>query len=66
MAQTQVSIDDLSNDQLKELGIKRPRKQQFSKEGVRSWSLKVLAQISDLTQDQRRRVLEHALNVNRM
>ena len=66
MARAQVSIEELSKDQLKTLGIKRPRGQKFSKESTRSWSLKVLAQIAELTQDQRRRVLEHALKVNRM
>ena len=66
MARTQVSIQDLSHDQLRKLGIRKPRKQQFSKEGVRSWSLKVLAELAELSQDQRRRVLEHALKVNRM
>ncbi|MGH7177242.1 MAG: hypothetical protein ACREJC_07675 [Tepidisphaeraceae bacterium] len=50
----------------RKLGIKTPRSSQFSKDQVRTWALKVLAAIADLKQDQRRRVLDHALRVNRL
>ena len=66
MPRTKLSIDDLSIEELKRLGLRRPRKQNFSKDSTRSWALKVLALMAELTQDQRRRVLEHALKVNRM
>lgn len=61
-----INPKDLPPALLKQLGIPKPRQQDFSKETVRSWSLKTLALLADLTQDQRRRVLEHALKVNRM
>jgi hypothetical protein len=61
-----LNVKDLPPALLKQLGIPRPRKQGFTKESVRSWSLKTLALLADLSQDQRRRVLEHALKVNRM
>jgi hypothetical protein len=63
---TKLDVSDLPPDQLKKLGIKMPRKHGFTKEAVRSWALRVLAEIADLTQDQRRRVLDHALKVNRL
>ena len=65
MPMTKLSVDDLPPDQVKKLGLKVPRKHGFNKEEVRSWSLRVLAEIAGLTQDQRRRVLDHALKVNR-
>jgi hypothetical protein len=63
---TKLSVDDLPPDQLKKLGLKVPRKRGFTKDTVRSWSLRVLAQLAILSQDQRRRVLEHAIKVNRL
>jgi hypothetical protein len=63
---TKLSVDDLPPDQLRKLGLKVPRKHAFNKETVRSWSLRVLAEIAGLTQDQRRRVLDHASKVNRL
>jgi hypothetical protein len=61
-----MNVNDLPPAMLKQLGIPKPRKQSFSKETVRSWSLKTLALLAELSQDQRRRVLEHALKVNRL
>ena len=61
-----VNADDLPPEVLKQLGIRKPRKAQFTKESVRSHALKYLAGIAQLTQDQRRRVLEHALKLNRI
>jgi hypothetical protein len=66
MPLTRLSVDDLPPEQLKKLGIKLGRKHAFSKETVCSWSLRVLAQLAGLSQDQRRRVLDHALKVNRL
>ena len=54
MSGARISVEDLSEEQLKELGVKLPRKHNFTKEGVRSWSLKVLALMAGLTQEQRR------------
>lgn len=61
-----LNAKDLPPELLKQLGIRNPKQQSFTKEGVRSWSLKTLALLAELTQDQRRRVLEHALKVNRL
>ena len=58
--------EDLSPEVRKKFDIKGPRRAGFSKESVRSWSLKALAMMSELSQDQRRRVLEHAMKVNRL
>jgi hypothetical protein len=60
-----LNANDLPPEMLKKLGIRAPRNKSFTKESVRSWSLKTLALLADLSQDQRRRVLEHALKVNR-
>jgi len=59
-----LTLDDLPAAARKRLGVKKPRQQQFSKDAVRQHALRVLAEISNLTQDQRRRVLEHAARVN--
>lgn len=59
-----LTLDDLSPATRKRLGVKKPRQQQFSKDAVRSHALRVLAELAGLTQDQRRRVLEHAKRVN--
>lgn len=59
-----VAAADIPADVRKRLGIKRPRRVQFSKEAVRSNALRVLAVVANLTQEQRARVLQHALRVN--
>jgi hypothetical protein len=59
-----MNVNDLPPELRKQLKIRAPRS--FSKESVRSWSLKTLAVLAELSQDQRRRVLEHALRVNRL
>ncbi|MCI0334890.1 MAG: hypothetical protein L0228_16890 [Planctomycetes bacterium] len=61
-----MKYEDLPPELLKQLHMRRPRQAGFSKESVRSWSLKALAMMSGLSQDQRRRVLEHAMRVNRL
>ena len=61
-----LNAKDLPPEMLKKLGIRAPRNQNFTKESVRSWSLKALTLLAELSQDQRRRVLEHALKVNRL
>lgn len=61
-----LNVNDLPPAMLKQLGVRKPRSNGFTKESVRSWSLKTLAVLADLSQDQRRRVLEHAVKVNRL
>jgi hypothetical protein len=64
MSKAHLTLDDLPAAARKRLGVKRPRTSQFSKDAVRTHALKILAEIASLTQDQRRRVLEHAVKVN--
>jgi hypothetical protein len=59
-------MDDLPAESAKRLGLRKPKSSGFSKENVRSWALRVLAELASLTQDQRRRVLDHAQRVNRL
>lgn len=64
MKRNALTLDDLTPETRRKLGVRRTRQQQFSKDAVRQHALRVLAEISALTQDQRRRVLEHAVKVN--
>lgn len=64
MATKGLTLDDLNPETRRKLGVRKPRQSQFSKDAVRTHALRVLAQIADLTQDQRRRVLDHASKVN--
>lgn len=59
-----VNAADIPPEVRKQLGIRAPRQQRFNKESVRSNALRVLAVVANLTQEQRQRVLRHALNVN--
>lgn len=59
-----LTLDDLPVAVRQKLGVRKPRKTEFAKDAVRTHALRVLAEISSLTQDQRRRVLEHAVKVN--
>lgn len=64
MATKKLTLDDLPPAARAKLGIRKPRQSQFSKDEVRTHALRILAEVSSLTQDQRRRVLEHAVKVN--
>ena len=57
-------IEDLTPELRKRLGVRRQRRSTFDKESVRRHALKCLAEIAELSQDQRKRVLQHALKVN--
>ena len=59
-----IALKDIPPATRQKLGLKKQREAQFTKEQVRSRALSILAEIADLTQDQRRRVLEHARKVN--
>lgn len=59
-----LTLEDLPPEARRKYGIRRPRKHEFAKDAVRTHALRVLAEIAGLTQDQRRRVLEHAVKVN--
>ncbi|HVR11800.1 MAG TPA: hypothetical protein VMW75_27405 [Thermoanaerobaculia bacterium] len=59
-----VHADELPPETRKRLGLRKSRQQTFTREQLRREAIGVLAQIRHLTADQRRRVLEHAVNVN--
>ena len=67
-----MNIKELDKETAKKFGltvehkkaIRKPRVQKFSKEQVRQNALKALAILSGLTQDERRRVLNHAIEIN--
>lgn len=59
-----MTLDDLPVATRRKLGLRKQRQSQFSKDAVRTHAMRVLAEISGLTQDQRRRVLEHAAKIN--
>jgi hypothetical protein len=60
-----LNVADLTPEARKKFGVRVPRRTTFDKEAVRRSAIKCLAEIADLTQEQRRRVLEHALKVNK-
>ncbi|MBA3895122.1 MAG: hypothetical protein H0X69_15800 [Gemmatimonadales bacterium] len=61
-----IALDDLPADARERLGLKAPRKPRrgMSKDQVRTHALRVLAVIAELSQADRRRVLEQALRAN--
>lgn len=62
-----IRIEDLDPDfqrMLRDQGIKEPRKHTFGIEEKSRYAIKVLAVVANLTQDQRKRVLQHALTMN--
>lgn len=44
-----MNVNDLPSAMLTQLGIRKPKGQGFTKESVRSWSLKTLALLAELT-----------------
>ena len=56
---------DIPADVARKLKLPRTRAG-FSKEQVRSWAIRVLAEMANLTQEQRRRVLDFAARLNRL
>jgi hypothetical protein len=63
-ARKRLSLDDLPAATRQRLGLKKTRTTQFPKDQVRTWAIRVLAVVADLTPDQRRRVLQHAAKLN--
>jgi hypothetical protein len=61
-----INADELSPEQRRSLGIRKPREQKFSQEGVRRHAIRVLAAVASLTREQRDRVLRHALKLNKV
>jgi hypothetical protein len=61
-----INMDELTPDQRRDLGIRKPRETRFTMDELRGWSLKVLALMSSLSRQDRDRVLKHAAKVNRI
>lgn len=59
-----VNVDELRPEDRRRLGLRVPRKVKLVRNDVRTHALRVLAVVADLTRDERRRVLQHALRVN--
>ncbi len=59
-----INLNEIPKEARRKLGLAKKRDRSFNKEQVRSWSLKILAEMAALTQEQRRRVLDHAKKVN--
>ena len=61
-----INLNELDAEQRRELGLRKPRESQFSKDELRGWALKILAVMANLTRAERERVLKHALRVNKV
>ena len=67
-----MNITELDNETIKKLGLdqeykkatRKPRVQKFNKEQVRSNALKALGLLAAFSQDERRRILNHAIQLN--
>jgi hypothetical protein len=66
MTMSGINIDDIGPEQRRKLGIRKPRETHFSKDELRTWSLRCLAVLANLTRSERDRVLKHALKVNKI
>jgi hypothetical protein len=61
-----ISANAIPADVARKMKLPRQRPPAFSKEQVRSWAIRVLAEMANLTQEQRRRVLDFAARLNRI
>jgi hypothetical protein len=61
-----INANDIPPAVARKLGMPRPKANGFSKEQVRSWAIRLLAEVAGLTQEQRRRVLDFAARLNRL
>lgn len=60
-----VSLSELPPDVRAKLGVRKPRaRRSMDMNAVRSYSIRVLAVLADLTPTERARILRHALKVN--
>jgi hypothetical protein len=60
-----VNVNDLPADVLRQLNLRRQRQRRaLNKDAIRGHALRVLAVVADLSQKDRRRVLEHATALN--
>jgi hypothetical protein len=66
-----IRAEDLSAEQLKDLGLEpveasAGRRHEFTIEHVRRHAIRVMAVLDKLSSKERRRVLEHALKLNKV
>ena len=66
MTRPAINYDDLTPEQQKKLGLRKPRQAKFTQESLRSWALRTLTAMAALSKDERERVLKHALKINRV
>jgi hypothetical protein len=59
-----MNIDELDQDTLKKIGLKRPRTKTFTAEHERRFAIKVLNVIQELSQNERARVLRRTIQMN--
>lgn len=62
---SRLRLEDLTPETRRKLGLKTKRRTTFDKDDVRRHAIVCLAEIAELSQQERRRVLEHALKVNK-
>jgi|GEM_PF-2506046 len=61
-----VRLEDLPPDTRRKLGLASGRTTTFTLENVRARAINVLDEISDLTREERRRILEQAMKINKV
>jgi hypothetical protein len=66
MSTPTIKFEELTPEQRQQLGLRSPRQSRFSAEQVRSWALRVLAEMAALSRSERHRVLKHAEKINRV
>ena len=59
-----ISVDDLTPEARRALGVKRQRRQTMTKDEVRTAAIRVMAVMADLSPAERRRVLAQASKLN--
>jgi hypothetical protein len=61
-----LNFDDIPDDVRRSIGLRKQRVTTFGKQQVRQHAIRVLATVASLTQQQRSRVLQHAMKLNRV
>ncbi len=59
-----IKVSELTEEQRKEFGFKRPKEHVFSKEKVRGRAIDILSKLTDVKQSERKRILSQALKIN--
>jgi hypothetical protein len=63
-----IDFDEIPPDQLKALGLRRPKSKgaTMPRDRIRGYALKILGSLSELTPAERRRILDFAQKLNRL